>query len=227
VIMTAHRMRFLRRAGASAFLYFGWLAVVAWFSFSYCLNHVKGVAKSVCTVGIPSRVAIVGTMVLWLVVFSILWSLPCWFARRWARWMSADQRIAEPTAPPTDGQVTPLGNSGATQEPPSVGALGQCAFKSTGTAPSCYRNASTSALVQQGIVLVLAALNLDGGDLLRICLIAFVAFWIGVGFMRRHRPQAPARLALICIHAGYLPLCIVTFFLVHWFWKLRGLPGLL
>jgi hypothetical protein len=93
--------------------------------------------------------------------------------------------------------------------------------------PSPYREPTESAVVQQVIVLVLAAGILDGGDLFRICLIAAVAFWVGVVLIRRHRPQAPTKLDLMLIRGGYLVLCIMSFFLVQLFWKLRGLPGLL
>ncbi len=97
----------------------------------------------------------------------------------------------------------------------------------TTTALSPYREAIKSALLQQGIVLVFTAGILDGGDLFRICLIALIAFWTGVGLIRRHRPKSPTRLDLILIRGSYLMLCILAFFLVHVSWRLRGLPGLL
>ena len=94
-------------------------------------------------------------------------------------------------------------------------------------APSPYKESLKAAIIQQGIVLLLAAGILDGGDVFAICLIAVVAFWVGVWLVRRHRPTAPSRLDLVFIHWGYMPLCVMTFFLVHCFWRLRGLPGLL
>lgn len=94
-------------------------------------------------------------------------------------------------------------------------------------APSPYKESIKSALVQQGFVLVLAACIIDGGDIFKICFIAFIAFWVGVFLVRRRRPQTPTKLDLIFIRGSYLPLCAVTFFLVHFFWRLRGLPGLL
>ena len=90
--------------------------------------------------------------------------------------------------------------------------------------PSTFRATFKSALAQQGVVLVLAAANLDGGDLFAICMIAFVAFWVGVYLVRRHRPGTAAKLDLVLIQVSYVPLCVLTFFLVHGFWKLRGLP---
>jgi len=83
------------------------------------------------------------------------------------------------------------------------------------------------ALAQQGTVLVMASMILDGGDIFSICLIAFIAFWAVVGLIRWHRPHKPTKLDLIFIRASYLPLCILAFFLVDYFWKRRGLHGLL
>jgi len=88
---------------------------------------------------------------------------------------------------------------------------------------SPYRTAITSAVVQQVIVLVLAALILDGGDLLMFCLVACLAFWAGVVFIRVRRGQTPTKTDLILIRSSYLLLCIITFFVVHLVWKLRGL----
>jgi hypothetical protein len=86
-----------------------------------------------------------------------------------------------------------------------------------------YRNAITSAIVQQVIVLVLTSLILDGGDLLMFCLVACLAFWAGVAFIRLRRGQTPTKTDLILIRSSYLLLCVITFFVVHLVWKLRGL----
>lgn len=94
-------------------------------------------------------------------------------------------------------------------------------------ASSPHKPAIKSALLQQVIILILAASILDGGDLFSICLIALVAFWAGVILIRRRRPQTPTRIDLFMIRGSYIPLCVITFFLVDWFWRLRGLPGLL
>ena len=88
---------------------------------------------------------------------------------------------------------------------------------------SPYRNAITSAIVQQLIVLVLAAGILDGGDILSFCLVALLAFWIGVVFIRVRRGQTPTKLDLILIRSSYLLLCVVTFAVVYCVWKLKGL----
>jgi len=90
-----------------------------------------------------------------------------------------------------------------------------------------YANATKSALGQQAIILFLAIGILDGGDILNMCLIAFVAFWVGTGLIWRRRPQTPTKLDLMVIQAGYFPLCILSFLLVQWFWKLRGVSAIL
>ena len=87
---------------------------------------------------------------------------------------------------------------------------------------SPYRMAITSAVVQQVIVLVLASMILDGGDLLAFCLVACLAFWVGVVFIRLRRGQTPTKMDLILIRSSYLLLCIITFFVVHLVWRLRG-----
>ncbi len=90
-------------------------------------------------------------------------------------------------------------------------------------APSPYKDALKLAFVEQIAILILSAGVLDGGDIFNICLIPLIAFWVGVFFIRRHRPEAPTKFDVFMIKWGYIPLCIVTFFLVHWFWRLRGL----
>jgi len=94
-------------------------------------------------------------------------------------------------------------------------------------ARSPYKDAIKLALAQQITILILTVGVLDGGDLFSICLIPFIAFWAGVFLVRRHRPETPSKLDLIAIKWTYIPLCVATFYLVHWFWKLRGLRGLL
>jgi hypothetical protein len=94
------------------------------------------------------------------------------------------------------------------------------------TQVSPYRHATRSALVQQVLILVLAGMILDGGDILQICVAALLAFWCGVAVIRWRRPQAPTRLDLILIEGSYVVLCVVAFFAVHFAWHLRGYGGL-
>src|SRR5271154_6438416 len=66
-------------------------------------------------------------------------------------------------------------------------------------AASPYRDAIKLALTQQGAVLLLASMILDGGYIFDFCLIAFIAFWTVVGLIRWRRPHAPTKLDLIFI----------------------------
>ena len=91
---------------------------------------------------------------------------------------------------------------------------------------SPYRHATKSALVQQVLILILAGMILDGGDVFQICIAALLAFWGGVAVIRWRRPRTPTRLDLILIKSGYVVLCVVTFLAVHFAWYLRGYGGL-
>jgi len=94
-------------------------------------------------------------------------------------------------------------------------------------APSPYKDGVKLALAQQITILILTAGVLDGGDLFSICLIPFLAFWACVFLIRQRRPDTPTKFDLFFIKWSYMPLCVAAFFLVHLFWRLRGLPGLL
>jgi len=84
-------------------------------------------------------------------------------------------------------------------------------------APSPYKAAIKLALAQQIPILVLGASILDGGDIFSICLKPVIAFWVAVWFIRHRRPQTPTKFDLFAIRWSYMPLCVMTFFLVHWF----------
>jgi hypothetical protein len=76
--------------------------------------------------------------------------------------------------------------------------------------PSPYTAALKSALIQQGIVLFIAASILDGGDIFAICVNAFIGFWVGVYLVRRRRPQTPTKLDLYyakpCVRISNQPI---------------------
>jgi hypothetical protein len=78
--------------------------------------------------------------------------------------------------------------------------------------PRTYRQAVRSALFQQLLILGVAGMVLDGGTLFCICFYAAAGFWIGVGMIRVRRP-IPTSVDLAVINAGYLPLCLVSFFI--------------
>jgi len=89
------------------------------------------------------------------------------------------------------------------------------------TAP--YRRVIRSALTQQAFILVLAGMILDGGVVAEICLFAAVAFWVGVALIRFRRP-VPTKVDLVLIEGGYIVLCLISFFLAQWIWRLREYP---
>lgn len=82
--------------------------------------------------------------------------------------------------------------------------------------------ATTFALIQQAIVIFFCSLILDGGVLGQVCLYAFVAFWGGTGLLIARRGAAITRVDILLIRWSYIPLCIVSGFLTHWIWSLRG-----
>jgi hypothetical protein len=82
--------------------------------------------------------------------------------------------------------------------------------------------AARFALIQQAIVIFLSAGMLDGGELAQVCLYAFAAFWGGTGVLIARRGAALTRADILLIRWSYIPLCIVSFYLTHWIWSLRG-----
>jgi hypothetical protein len=92
-------------------------------------------------------------------------------------------------------------------------------------AHSPFKAAIKVALAQQIPILLLSSCILDGGDIFMICLIPFFAFWVGVCLIRSRRPLTPTKFDLFLIQWSYAPLCLISFWLVHWFWKVRGIRG--
>jgi hypothetical protein len=74
-----------------------------------------------------------------------------------------------------------------------------------------FRNTINFAVAQQIIILVMTSLILDGGDSFRICGVAALAFWAGVGTIRFRR-QIPTKGDIIFIKGVYLPLCFLSGF---------------
>jgi hypothetical protein len=92
----------------------------------------------------------------------------------------------------------------------------------TNIAPA-YKSAKSFVLIQQAVVLLLAGMNLDGGDAFHFCLVALLAFWVGAVIICVRRPQTPTRSDLLFIRFGYLPLCILTGFFTMSFWRWKGI----
>ena len=85
-----------------------------------------------------------------------------------------------------------------------------------------YRQAFGSAGAQQLIIFLVAAMILDGGLLLEVCLFAAASFWVGAAVIWFRRRGTPTTLDLLLIEAGNVPLCVLGFFLSYWIWSRRG-----
>jgi hypothetical protein len=86
-----------------------------------------------------------------------------------------------------------------------------------------YRRARSSVLIQQAVVLLLAGMNLDGGDILNMCLVALAGFWVGAVIICVRRPQTPSRFDLLFIRFASFPLCILAVLLTLSVWRWKGL----
>jgi hypothetical protein len=85
-----------------------------------------------------------------------------------------------------------------------------------------YDSPIFEAVAIQIILGLLGLMILDGGVIAQICGIALVAFWGGAAVLIWRHPQSPSRVDIELIRFGYLPLIIISFFLVGWIWHLRG-----
>lgn len=78
------------------------------------------------------------------------------------------------------------------------------------------------SLLQQVIIVILGLLNLDGGNLLRTCLYAIAAYWIGFLLIWFRRGAAVTKTDIRLIRWGFLVLCVASFFVTGTVWHLRG-----
>jgi hypothetical protein len=67
-----------------------------------------------------------------------------------------------------------------------------------------YWPPTKTALVQQGIVLILALLMLDMGQTICEAVTAIVAYWLAFGIIVVRRPSSPARSDIFLIRYGFL-----------------------
>jgi hypothetical protein len=88
--------------------------------------------------------------------------------------------------------------------------------------PRAFANEVFPALVLQVPILVLAGMILDGGGVFQACAYALAGFWGGVGVLRLRRRGYLSRLDSFLIRYGYILACIISFFVTHWIWRLRG-----
>jgi hypothetical protein len=86
-----------------------------------------------------------------------------------------------------------------------------------------YDSPIFEAVAIQIVLGLLGLMILDGGVIAQLCGIALVAFWGGAAVLIWRRPQSPSRVDIELIRFGYLPLIVISYFLVGWIWHLRGL----
>ena len=71
------------------------------------------------------------------------------------------------------------------------------------TAKGKYFRAIGVAVAQQAPILILAALMLDGGRILRICTIAAIASWICTLMILLRRPKQPTNCDIAIVNYGF------------------------
>jgi hypothetical protein len=87
---------------------------------------------------------------------------------------------------------------------------------------SPLQSAIYSACIQQAIIMILAAMMLDGGCIGQVCAYAILAFWGGVFVLRVRRRGNLTKLDLMLIRGGYIVVCVISYFVTRWIWHLRG-----
>lgn len=78
------------------------------------------------------------------------------------------------------------------------------------------------ALLQQVLLLPLAALILDGGGILLVTFFALSAYWGCVFLVWLRRRGSYTKFDLFIFRWGFFVLCVVSFFVARWIWSLRG-----
>ena len=73
-----------------------------------------------------------------------------------------------------------------------------------------HSKAIAFAIGQQAIVLVLSALALDGGFLLRVCVIAAVVSWFATALIMLRRPRQPTDVDLVIVKYGFWPAMLTV-----------------
>lgn len=81
--------------------------------------------------------------------------------------------------------------------------------------------------MQQAIIMILAAMILDGGGIGQVCLFAIFGFWGGVLVLRARSRGVLTRVDLMLIRGGFLLVCVISFFVTRSVWAWRGHGGYL
>jgi hypothetical protein len=77
-------------------------------------------------------------------------------------------------------------------------------------------------VLEQVLLLPLAALVMDGGGIFLLVFFALAAYWGGALLIWLRRRGAYTRFDLVLFRWGFFVLCIISFFLARWIWSLRG-----
>jgi hypothetical protein len=80
----------------------------------------------------------------------------------------------------------------------------------SGPIAPAYKPAVKSALIQQGIVFILAGLILDGGLTFNAAVIAVVAYWLAFGLLIFRRANLPTRGDILWVRYGFLLILLIV-----------------
>jgi len=78
------------------------------------------------------------------------------------------------------------------------------------------------SLAQQGVVAAVAALILDGGQILQCVAYAALAYWVGTFVIVGRRAAKLRRVDRLLLRWGFMMFCEVSMFLTRWIWNWRG-----
>lgn len=85
-----------------------------------------------------------------------------------------------------------------------------------------YGRALGRGAVVISLILILAALVLDGGLTAQVTLIAIMGYLGGVTAVACRRPQSPSRFDLLLIAWGFVPLWLLVQFGARYAWTAMG-----
>jgi hypothetical protein len=94
-------------------------------------------------------------------------------------------------------------------------------YLSAALAPALI-SAARASLLQQGAVLVLAALVLDGGRTFHAALIAAMAYWLGLAVVVVRRPSSPTAVDVFLVKYGFLFVLLIVLTVGPMIWGALG-----
>jgi hypothetical protein len=90
------------------------------------------------------------------------------------------------------------------------------------------RSALVDGCILQSIIMVLAGMILDGGQVFQVCLYAWLAFWGGVlvNLARLGDEAGKSKADAFLMRYGHFLLCVLSYFITGLIWKWRGYDSL-